>query len=84
MAQSIRIDSDDHNALKALTEETKRPMRELMSIAIADLKRKFMLEATNNGYRQLQSNAEAWTAELAERASWDSAVVTDADKDDWQ
>lgn len=81
---SVRIDSNDHKLLRDLSAQTQRPMADLLSTAIEDLRRKFILEATNNAYLKLRKNKRAWTKELAERKLWESATVADADLDDWK
>ena len=83
MSFSVRIDSEDHEVLKQMAAQQRRPMSELMSDAIRELKRKLVLEATNNGYRALQQDQAAWEAELDDRRAWDAATAGDADPDDW-
>ena len=82
MARSVRIDSADHEELERLAKQTSRSMSDLMTQAIRDLKRRFILEATCNGYRQLQQDEAAWSEELADREAWDAATLADADPDD--
>jgi predicted transcriptional regulator len=79
---SVRIHPEDHKTLKELAERTDRPMSDLLSDAIKQLRRQFILEKTNSAYRELRSDRKAWAAELAERALWDAATIADADKDE--
>ena len=82
MAHSVRIDQKDHDTLKSISEKTHRPMADLMGDAIAELKKKFILEATVNGYRKLREDEAAWEQEQQERQAWDAATAQDADLDD--
>jgi hypothetical protein len=78
MAHSIRIDQEDHETLKSISRKTRRPMADLLGDAIAELKKRFILEATLNGYRNLQEDDAAWQAEQEEQALWDTAATSDA------
>lgn len=79
MALSVRIGRDDHETLKSLAETTDRSMADLMRDAIQDLKRKFVLEATNSAYQATREDEAASREDLAERETWELATVTDAD-----
>ena len=81
---SVRIAPDDHRTLKELSEKTNRPMADLIRDAVADLKRRFMLDATNDAYRALQQDKSAWEAHLADLDAWDAASLADADLKDWK
>ena len=80
--QTIRIDTDDHRALKELSAKTNKTMAQLLSDAIAALRRQLILEATNDGYRALREDESAWKDEQALGQDWDQATVADADPDD--
>ena len=84
MALSVRIDADDHESLRLMSKKTHRPMTELVGDAIAELKKKFILEATVQGYRKLQEDDAVWAQEQEEQDMWDSATSTDVDLKDWK
>lgn len=81
--QSVPIGDRQHKVLKDLSAQTDRPMADLLSEAIEDLRRKFILEATNEAYRVLREDQQAWADEMAERELWDNATVADADLEKW-
>ena len=74
------IDSHDYDTLEELSEQTQRPMDELMSDAIADLKKRLVSDATNHEYKHLQQDEDAWQAEIEEREAWDG--TTDVNNND--
>ncbi len=82
MAHSVRIGPEDHKLLRQLSDQTHRPMGELMSDAIADLRRKFIFDATNQGYLELKRDAKAAAADRAEQALWELAQDVDATAED--
>lgn len=84
MASTVRIAVEDHETLKELAKSTQKPMTDLIHDAIANLNRKFMLEATNIAYQAIRDDSAAWKAELADREAWDAASVADVDGDDWK
>jgi predicted DNA-binding protein len=79
--QTVRISPDDHKTLKNLSEQTSRTMSELLSAAIAALRKQFILESTNDAYRAMNTDNIRWAAELADRDTWDSGSAA-ADGDD--
>lgn len=82
--QSVRIGPGEHQALKTMAEETQRSMAELMSEAIENLRRKFIIDATNNAYRELRQDQSAWAEEINHRSQWERSTISDADLEDWK
>lgn len=85
MGESIRISPTDHEVLKDMAAKTGRKMSDLVSDAISELKRRFVLESTVSGYRALFANEASHKTEKKESDMWDSATIADdIDSEDWQ
>ncbi|MFA7237889.1 MAG: hypothetical protein WC058_13580 [Phycisphaeraceae bacterium] len=84
MGESIRISPTDHETLKDMAAKTGRKMSDLVSDAISELKRRFILESSTNGYHALFANKASHKAEKKESDIWDSATIADVDSEDWQ
>lgn len=76
-SSTIRITPEEHDTLRALSRKTARPMASLLEEAIADLKRKFVLEATNRAYSAMRADKKAWTKYVAENAAWERSSLSD-------
>jgi predicted transcriptional regulator len=74
-AQSVRIDRRDADVLTELSERMGQPKTKVMHQALQQLRRSFILDATNNAYAALKNDKQAWASEMAERAELDSALA---------
>lgn len=72
-----RITEKDHQRLQRLTEQTGLKQQEVITRALEEFEREFLLESINAAFEELHANPEEWQAELAERAAWD---VTSTDR----
>ncbi|QDU72844.1 toxin-antitoxin system protein [Mucisphaera calidilacus] len=79
MSLTVRIDPRDHDTLKALSQQTQRPMTDLLAEAIQGLKRQLILTASNSGYERLHEES----AGEDDATAWDDATVGDVDAADW-
>jgi predicted transcriptional regulator len=80
-SDTVRVKPETHAKLKALAEQTGRPMPEVLEQAVESLRRQRLLEATNRAYAALRDDSKAWKAELAERESWDVTLSDDLESD---
>ncbi len=78
MHQSIRIGSEAHEMLKAMSLEQDRSLTDLAEQAISDLRRRLMLEKTNEAYATLRQDKDAWEHEQTESKLWEAASLKDA------
>jgi predicted transcriptional regulator len=76
-SDTVRVKPETHAKLKALAEQTGRPMPEVLEQAVEALRRQRLLDAANRGYAALRQDPKAWSAELAEREAWDETLGDD-------
>ena len=76
---TVRIDKKTSAALARLAKETGRAKKEIVARAIDRMRRERILEAANAGFAAQKADPEAWAAELAERAEWDTAIADGLD-----
>ena len=72
---NVRISSQSYKVLKSLTKEKGQSMQSVIDQAIEDLRRRKMLEATNEAFLALRADNEAWAAETAERDLWGETLL---------
>ena len=80
-SDTVRVKPETHAKLKAISEQTGRPMPDVLEQAVETLRRQRMLDATNAAYEALRGDAKAWKAELAEREDWDHTLADDLETD---
>lgn len=78
-SMNVRISESSYNTLKSLSQG--RSMQSVIDEAIEDLRRRRILEATNQAFVELKKNKAQWKEELAERSLWE-ATLTDGLSDD--
>ena len=71
---NVRISSQSYQVLKTLSKEKGQTMQSLIDQALEDLRRRKMLEATNDAFKSLKSDIESWNEELAERKIWENTL----------
>ena len=78
---NVRISSQSYRILKDLAKKEGQSMQSLIDQALEDLRRRRMLEMTNEAFAALKANPEAWQEELAERELWEN-TLTDGIEDE--
>jgi hypothetical protein len=71
----VRVSDATHRDLRELADETGQSMQELLAEAVEALRRRRLLELTNEAYAALREDPVAWEAELAERRLWDVTLA---------
>lgn len=72
-SMNVRISESSYNTLKSLSQG--RSMQSVIDEAIEDLRRRRVLEATNQAYIKLKENKALWKEELTERSLWESTLA---------
>lgn len=81
MAAMVRIRSEDHEVLKALSQQTGESMSDLLSRAIEQYRRRHFLYGLASDFAALRVREGDWDDELEERAAWDQALGDDLEGD---
>ena len=71
----IRVPDVTHSILRELSDETGKPMQDLLAEAVEAMRRRRILELTNAAYASMRADPVAWQAELAERKAWDVTLA---------
>jgi hypothetical protein len=71
---NVRISSNSYQILKSLSQEEGQTMQSLIDNALEDLRRRKMLEATNQAFARLKADENEWSEELAERELWENTL----------
>jgi len=71
---TVRINLDTWKVLKDLAAQAGESMQEVLHKAVEDYRRRRFLEEANRAYAALREDADAWQAELRERAVWDGVL----------
>ncbi len=78
---NVRISSQSYQILKSLSQEKGQSMQSVIDQAIEDLRRRKMLEATNEAFSELKTNKKAWKDELKERELWGNTLADGVEKE---
>ncbi len=71
---NVRISSQSYQVLKSLSQEEGQSMQAVIDEALEDLRRRKMLEATNEAFSALKATSKKWKAELEERELWENTL----------
>ncbi len=71
---NVRISSQSYQILKSLSQDKGQSMQSVIDEAIEDLRRRKMLEATNEAFSTLKADKKAWKDELKERELWENTL----------
>ena len=71
---NVRISSQTYQILKSLSQDKGQSMQSVIDEAIEDLRRRKMLEATNEAFSTLKADKKAWKEELNERELWENTL----------
>ena len=78
---NVRISSQSYQILKTLAQEEGQTMQSLIDKALEDLRRRKILEATNQAFAELKANEVEWSEELAERGLWENTLPDGVEKE---
>jgi hypothetical protein len=78
---NVRISSNSYQILKSLSQEEGQTMQSLIDNALEDLRRRKMLEATNQAFARLKADENEWSEELAERELWENTLSDGVEKE---
>jgi len=81
-APTVCISEASRAVLRELSEQTGRPMQDILDQAIDDYRRKLFLEAVNAGYAALRADPQAWAEVQRERASMAGSLMDGLDPDE--
>jgi predicted DNA-binding protein len=71
----IRVPDVTHSILRELSDETGRPMQDILSEAVEEFRRHRMFELANEAYAAMRADADEWQEELEERRLWDTTLA---------
>ena len=71
---NVRISSQSYRVLKSLSQEKGQSMQAVIDEALEDLRRRKMLEATNEAFSALKATPKKWKGELEERELWETTL----------
>jgi predicted transcriptional regulator len=78
---NVRISSNSYQILKELARDEGQTMQSLIDAALEDLRRRKILEATNQAFAALKANEGEWKEELAERELWENTLSDGVEKE---
>ena len=71
---NVRISSQSYQILKTLAQDNSQTMQSVIDQALEDLRRRKILEATNEAFSTLKANQDLWQEEIAERKVWENTL----------
>jgi predicted transcriptional regulator len=74
-SETVRINSDTHDKLKALADQAGEPMTSVLDDAIELLYRERFFDECDRAYQRLTADPKKWRQHLAEREAWDSTLL---------
>ncbi len=72
---TVRVTQETREALQRLARESNEPMQSVLSKAVEEYKRRWILEQTNRAYAALRSKPEQWAEEEEERHAWEQTLA---------
>jgi len=81
MSLTVRISADTHHALKGLSRATGKSMQDLLSLAIDEFRRKWILAASDQAFRGLKKDRKAWKEYKAEQKLWECTLADGIDRE---
>ena len=71
---NVRVSSQSYQLLKSLAEDFDQSMQSVIDEALENLRRRKILEATDEAFLALKANKKAWKEELRERRLWERTL----------
>jgi hypothetical protein len=78
---NVRISSNSYQILKELAREEGQTMQSVIDAALEDLRRRRILEATNQAFIKLKENKSEWQEEIKERELWENTLTDGVEKE---
>lgn len=78
---NVRISSTSYEILRSLSKSKGQSMQSVIDQAIEDLRRRRLLEATNQAFAELKADKGAWDEETAERELWENTLSDGVDNE---
>lgn len=67
---TVRIDTDTHGRLMRISEESGKPLGQVISEAAAELEQRRFISQLRADYRRMRENPEEWESYVTERDQW--------------
>jgi len=77
---NVRISANSYQILKTLSQDKGQSMQSVIDQAIEDLRRRKLLEETNQAFNALKTDKKAWKQEIAERELWENTLFDGVEK----
>lgn len=77
---TVRLSEETRAILRDLAREGAESMQAVLAKAVEAYRRQRILEATNETYAALRSDAAAWRSVQEERAAWDPTLADGSDQ----
>ena len=77
---NVRISANSYQILKTLSQDKGQSMQSVIDQAIEDLRRRKLLEETNQAFITLKANKDAWKEEIEERELWENTLSDGVEK----
>lgn len=81
MSLTVRISSSTHVALRGLSKATGKSMQDLLSLALDEFRRKWILAASDEAFRKLKKDRKGWKDHKAEQKLWECTLTDGMDRD---
>ncbi len=72
---TVRVTQEPREGLQRLARESNEPMQSVLSKAVEEYKRRWILEQTNRAYAALRGKPEQWAKEEEERRAWEQTLA---------
>ncbi|MDQ3063644.1 MAG: hypothetical protein M3R14_12430 [Acidobacteriota bacterium] len=78
---NVRISANSYQILKTLSQDKGQSMQSVIDQAIEDLRRRKLLEETNQAFTALKADEKAWKEEITERELWENTLIDGVEKE---
>ena len=75
MTTTIRVSTRTRDLLQELAQRSGGSMQSVLEQALEQYRRQKLLEAANDAYAELRTDAAAWAELEDERSEWDSTLA---------
>jgi len=72
--QTVRVTRQTHATLHELARLSGKTMQAVLSVAVEQMKRDYLLDRTNARYAEMRKDVTEWDEQAAERESWDATL----------
>lgn len=74
MAAAVRVSEKTLHTLRELAARSGQPMQVIVDRAVEEYRRRCFFDELSSAFAALRHDPKAWSEELAERATWDTAL----------